>query len=148
HPGVPKAVRALTSCRARSQTGADIHAHPLPPRESSGVGWTVGEKCSPSQRGTTGSAIERWPEGRRRAMSERVSMELLKRMLERLPGVPFCARMAPATTQSQWLYFDRRVADLYEASEAELESNPRIIRERYLPEDREQIDRIVAQSAK
>ena len=77
-------------------------------------------------------------------MSESLSLEMLTQMLERLPGVTFCSRMDTATGQSSWLYINRRAAELYDVSEAELHTNPNSAMDRLLPEDRVRVEEAIA----
>ncbi|APR80732.1 RsbR, positive regulator of sigma-B [Minicystis rosea] len=66
-------------------------------------------------------------------------------MLERLPGVAFCARMDPVTGQSRWLYVNRKAAEIYDIEEADLLADPNATLLRYHPEERARIEATIAQ---
>jgi rsbT co-antagonist protein RsbR len=74
-----------------------------------------------------------------------LSVEMLTRMLERMPGVAFCSRMDPATRRSRWLYIDEeKAAALYDVDPAAVRADPFALLERMVPED---VARVQAQIA-
>ncbi|MFT3774393.1 MAG: PAS domain-containing protein [Minicystis sp.] len=77
-------------------------------------------------------------------MSESLNLQLLTRMLERLPGVTFCSRMDPATGKAQWLYINPRAADLYDVTLEELRTDPNAGLTRIHPEDRPGVEAAIA----
>jgi rsbT co-antagonist protein RsbR len=81
-------------------------------------------------------------------MPTNVSVEVLQRMLDRMPGVAWSARMDPATGQSAWLYFSPRTSEVFDVTEAELLANPNMMMQRLLPEDRARLDAAVVQTMK
>jgi rsbT co-antagonist protein RsbR len=79
-------------------------------------------------------------------MSESLNVDVLKRILERLPGVAFCCRTDPVTKQSGWVYVDSRMAEIFDLPGDELASTPSLLGERLLPEDRDRLRGVVERS--
>jgi rsbT co-antagonist protein RsbR len=79
-------------------------------------------------------------------MSESLNVDLLKRILERLPGVTFCSRSDPATGQTRWLYLSSRAEELYGIPQAEIEADPRVLDEMVIPEDKARMAASIARS--
>jgi rsbT co-antagonist protein RsbR len=74
-------------------------------------------------------------------------MEMVMRMLDRMPGVAFCSRMHAVTGEAKWLYLNKRAPILYDVDEATLLANPNVLRDRLVPEDRVRIDALIASTA-
>ncbi|MEO5726091.1 MAG: PAS domain-containing protein, partial [Byssovorax sp.] len=74
------------------------------------------------------------------------SAEVLQRLLARMPGVAWSARMNPATGQSSWIYADSKLGEIYDVPEAEVLADPGCLTQRILPEDRARLDKVIAQS--
>ncbi len=53
-------------------------------------------------------------------MSENTNAETLRRILDRLPSVPWSVRIDPATMTSEWVYLSPRVAELYGMTDGEI----------------------------
>ncbi|MFS8068207.1 MAG: PAS domain S-box protein [Byssovorax sp.] len=74
------------------------------------------------------------------------SAEVLQRLLARMPGVAWSARMNLATGQSSWMYVDSKLGEVYDVPEAEVLADPGCLTQRILPEDRARLDKVIAQS--
>ncbi len=79
-------------------------------------------------------------------MAESVTIELLKQMLGRLPGVTFCSRMHPETWASEWLYVDERAAEIWDVPMEQLLANPMSALDRCVPEDRPLVEGAMAKA--
>ncbi len=56
-------------------------------------------------------------------MSEKPNAEVLSRILDRLPSVPWSTRVDPVTMKAEWIYMSPQMTGLYGLSEAELRSD-------------------------
>jgi anti-anti-sigma regulatory factor len=79
-------------------------------------------------------------------MSESVTIDVMKQMLQRLPGVTFCSRMHPGTWEANWLYIDERVAEFYDVPMEHVLSHPMGLLDRVHPEDRARVQAEMAQA--
>jgi len=79
-------------------------------------------------------------------MSTNVSAEVLQRMLDRMPGVAWSARVQPATGAMAWLYVNPRAASVYDVTEAEMMADPANTMSRFLPEDRAELHKQMERS--
>ncbi|APR80696.1 RsbR, positive regulator of sigma-B [Minicystis rosea] len=78
-------------------------------------------------------------------MSQSLSLDVVTRVMGRIPGVVFSTRTEP-TGRAHWEYINAaRAAELYDVSVAELEADPNLLLERVVPEDR---TRLLAQMAR
>jgi len=79
-------------------------------------------------------------------MAESVTIELLKQMLRRLPGVTFCSRMDPATWASKWLYVDERAAEMWDVPMDQLMETPLSVLDRIAPDERPGVEAAMKQT--
>jgi rsbT co-antagonist protein RsbR len=77
-------------------------------------------------------------------VSQSVSVDLLKRILERLPGATFCARRELATGVTRWLYLSGKGAELFDVPEDDLLAEPGEMMKMVHPEDRPELDALIA----
>jgi rsbT co-antagonist protein RsbR len=77
-------------------------------------------------------------------MSESLNVEMLTRMLDRMPGVAFCSRVDPAVGKGRWVYLNERAAELYDVDPVALKDEPRMLLEQVLPEDRPRAEAVIA----
>jgi rsbT co-antagonist protein RsbR len=78
-------------------------------------------------------------------VSETLKVDVVQRMLERLPGVVFCSRTDPVTGKAAWLYINDRAEEVYGVPRAEILADPWAVAQRSLPEDRARVEAIVAE---
>ncbi|MFS8071522.1 MAG: PAS domain-containing protein, partial [Byssovorax sp.] len=69
--------------------------------------------------------------------------EALLRILDRLPSVPWAARINPVTMTSEWIYLSPRVAELYGMTDADLHSEPLALLQRVVPEDAVRLNQLM-----
>jgi rsbT co-antagonist protein RsbR len=73
-------------------------------------------------------------------VSESLSLDVLTRTLDRIPGVVFSVRGDPATGKNEWVYINaKRAAELYDVPEAEILADPGALMQRMVPEDRDRL---------
>ena len=73
-------------------------------------------------------------------------VEVLTQLLSRVPGASTSVRMNIVTGVNSWVYVDARMAALYHVPEDELRANPDVLGRWILPEDRENMLRVVTQA--
>jgi PAS domain S-box-containing protein len=79
-------------------------------------------------------------------MSDKVTIDLMKQMLERLPGVTFCSRMHPKTWEANWLYVDERIANFYGVPMEQVRARPMSLLDCVHPEDQARVQGEMAQA--
>jgi rsbT co-antagonist protein RsbR len=79
-------------------------------------------------------------------VSESLNVDLLTRILERMPGVAFCSRFDPATGRTRWLYLGSRAGEFFGMPQSEIEENPQVLQQMVVVEDQGQIAEAVAHS--
>ena len=79
-------------------------------------------------------------------MSEAITVEILTKLLSRMPGASWSFRVDPVASKSAWIYIDARAAEIYDVSEAELQSGPVTVMLRINEEDRIRFIAAAAQS--
>ncbi len=57
-------------------------------------------------------------------MSDNTNAEMLLRILNRLPSVPWAFRLDQKTMKAEWIYVSPQLAEIYGLSEAELRAGP------------------------
>jgi rsbT co-antagonist protein RsbR len=77
-------------------------------------------------------------------VSEAVTVEILTRLLRRVPGANWSCRVNTRTGQRTWLYVDARMAEMYDTPEDEIRAEPDAVLERLLPEDRARLKEVMA----
>ena len=80
-------------------------------------------------------------------MSEASTVEILTRLLSRVPGASWSCRLDPLTKRGPWIYVDAKAAELYDVPEAELWAEPTAVLQRVIPEDRARAIAMMAESA-
>jgi rsbT co-antagonist protein RsbR len=80
-------------------------------------------------------------------VSEASTVEMLTRLLSRVPGASWSCRLDPRTRRGPWVYVDARAAELYDVPEAELWAEPTSVLQQVIPEDRARAIAMLAQSA-
>ena len=78
-------------------------------------------------------------------MSEAVTVEILTRLLRRVPGANWSCRVNVQTGERTWLYVDARMAEMYDTPEDEIRADPDVVLERLSPEDRIRLAEVMAQ---
>jgi rsbT co-antagonist protein RsbR len=68
-------------------------------------------------------------------VTENIEAEVLLRILNRLPSMPWSSRVNPVTMTSEWIYVSPRMAELYGMTEAELNGDPHALIRRLDPDD-------------
>ena len=79
-------------------------------------------------------------------MSDNNEAEVLRRILDRLPSVPWSSRLDPVTMTSEWVYTSPRMAELYGLTEEELRGNTFAVLDRFEPADAAQLRELLALS--
>jgi rsbT co-antagonist protein RsbR len=79
-------------------------------------------------------------------MSTNVNGDVLLQLLDRMPAVAWANRVTPTTGAIEWLYFNPRMAELYGVLASALQSDPMLLAERIVPEDRARLERQIAVS--
>ncbi len=77
-------------------------------------------------------------------MSEAVTVEILTRLLSRVPGANFACRVSARTGERTWLYVDAKLAEMYDTSEAEMRADVMAGLTHLLPEDRPKVEEVIA----
>jgi rsbT co-antagonist protein RsbR len=79
-------------------------------------------------------------------VSEKIGLEVLTALLEKLPGVFWVAKMEPTTGKSEWIHFGQRMAELYGVTPEEVRGDPNDIMKNVVPEDRASLQQGIATS--
>jgi rsbT co-antagonist protein RsbR len=79
-------------------------------------------------------------------VSEAITVEILTKLLSRMPGASWSCRIDPVAGKSAWVYIDARAAEIYDVSEADLRSDPVVVMLRINHDDRLRFDAAAAQS--
>jgi rsbT co-antagonist protein RsbR len=72
-----------------------------------------------------------------------LTVELLKRVLERLPGVTFCSRRDLVTGEARWLYVSDRGAEVFDVPLDELRADPNVFGRWLHPEDAPELQALI-----
>jgi rsbT co-antagonist protein RsbR len=79
-------------------------------------------------------------------VSDNTNAEMLLRILNRLPSVPWAFRLDQATMKAEWIYVSPQLAEIYGVSEGELDVGPIELIKRLHPEDAARFRQQVAAS--
>ncbi len=80
-------------------------------------------------------------------MAETMIAERLRQLVDRMPGLAWSLKVQPKASKIEWLQFDpRRVAELFDVTEAALARDPMAIMERVDPDDRARFERSTAKA--
>ncbi len=79
-------------------------------------------------------------------MSETMNVEVLTQVLRQIPGAAWSARISLTTGKMEWIYVDAKTAELHDMTEAEVRADPTSTTQRVLPEDRDKVNALLAQS--
>jgi rsbT co-antagonist protein RsbR len=80
-------------------------------------------------------------------VSEKIGLDVLTGLLERLPGVFWALRMDGATGKNDWLYLGPRMSELYGVTHDEVRADPNALMKNIHPEDRAALEKSIAISA-
>jgi rsbT co-antagonist protein RsbR len=79
-------------------------------------------------------------------VSEAITVEILTKLLSRIPGASWSFRMDPSAEKSAWIYIDAKAAAIYDVPEDRLRADPASVMTNIAPEDRESFDAAAARS--
>jgi rsbT co-antagonist protein RsbR len=79
-------------------------------------------------------------------VAENLEADVLLRILNRLPSVPWASRIDLTTMTAQWIYVSPRMAELYGMTEAEMRSDPYSLMNRLDLEDAARLEQMMMSS--
>ena len=79
-------------------------------------------------------------------MAENLEADVLLRILNRLPSVPWASRLDLTTMTAQWVYVSPRMAELYGMTEAQMRADPYSLMNRLAPEDAARLEQMMRTS--
>ncbi|NUP08706.1 MAG: PAS domain-containing protein [Polyangiaceae bacterium] len=80
-------------------------------------------------------------------MAEKIGLEVLTSLLDKVPGVFWASRMDPATGKSEWLHIGQRMAEMYGVTVDEIRDDPNAIMKNIAPDDRAVLERKIMATA-
>ena len=79
-------------------------------------------------------------------VAENLEADVLLRILNRLPSVPWASRIDLTTMTAQWIYVSPRMAELYGMTEAQMRADPYSLMNRLDPEDAARLEQMMKSS--